>query len=391
MILMNKNNTKKILILHNRYQNIGGEDIAVDQEVEALKKFFTVKELYFSNQLENYLNDIFGLLTSNNKKSKNVLIKLIENFEPDIVYIHNTWFKASLGIFNELKKRNIKTILKIHNFRFDCTRFHSAKLHFKDDETCFKCGNHVSKSSIYNKYFEESFLKSFLINRYGIKYFEKILSNDLSIFVLTKFQKEYLETLGVNKNNIYIQPNLIKFSDEELNIVREKSFTYAGRISNEKGLNELINAFKLSNLKDYKLNIIGTGPLLNKIQQENLKFNNINFYGEIDNHSVLKVIRSTKAVITATRMFEGQPTILCEASINKTPSIYPDFGGMSEFFPDNYKLSFKQFDYEDLIKKIVYVAENDTSALGVENYGFLKQKLRDDSIAQTIDTLINYE
>ena len=44
-----------------------------------------------------------------------------------------------------------------------------------------------------------------------------------------------------------------------------------------------------------------------------------------------------------------------------------------------------------LIKKIVYVAENDTSALGVENYGFLKQKLRDDSIAQTIDTLINYE
>ena len=49
MILMNKNNMKKILIIHNKYQNIGGEDIAVDQEVNTLKKYFDVQELYFSN------------------------------------------------------------------------------------------------------------------------------------------------------------------------------------------------------------------------------------------------------------------------------------------------------------------------------------------------------
>ena len=30
---------KKVLIIHNKYQNIGGEDIAVDEEIEILQSF----------------------------------------------------------------------------------------------------------------------------------------------------------------------------------------------------------------------------------------------------------------------------------------------------------------------------------------------------------------
>ena len=34
------------------------------------------------------------------------------------------------------------------------------------------------------------------------------------------------------------------------------------------------------------------------------------------------------------------------------PSIFPDYGGMSEYFPDQYQLSFEQFNYENLLSKI---------------------------------------
>ena len=79
MILMNKKNMKKILIIHNKYQNIGGEDIAVDQEVNSLKKYFDVQELYFSNNLSNHFSDIFGLLSSNNKKINEILNKTLKH------------------------------------------------------------------------------------------------------------------------------------------------------------------------------------------------------------------------------------------------------------------------------------------------------------------------
>ena len=32
---------KRILVLHNKYQNIGGEDIAVENEIGFFKKFKT--------------------------------------------------------------------------------------------------------------------------------------------------------------------------------------------------------------------------------------------------------------------------------------------------------------------------------------------------------------
>ena len=35
------------------------------------------------------------------------------------------------------------------------------------------------------------------------------------------------------------------------------------------------------------------------------------------------------------------------------PSLFPDTGGISEFFPDNYEFKYKQYDYEDLKTKLI--------------------------------------
>ena len=70
------------------------------------------------------------------------------------------------------------------------------------------------------------------------------------------------------------------------------------------------------------------------------------------NEDVLNLIRKSRAVITATLMNEAQPRILFEASANGIPSIFPSFGGMDEYFPKNYELSFEQFNYKDLEQKI---------------------------------------
>ncbi len=81
-------------------------------------------------------------------------------------------------------------------------------------------------------------------------------------------------------------------------------------------------------------------------------FGNIEFLGPQNHESALEIIKKSRGVVTATKMYEGQPRLLCEASINGIPSLFPDFGGMGEFFPNDYKLKFKQFDYFDLVDKL---------------------------------------
>ena len=118
----------KILVIHNNYQNVGGEDIAVESEINLLKKYYEVEVLYFENNYKNILSLIFSFLFNSNLNSNKELKKIIKVFKPDVAYIHNTWFTASVGIFKLLSKNGIKTLIKVHNFRYDCTRNYLRRL-----------------------------------------------------------------------------------------------------------------------------------------------------------------------------------------------------------------------------------------------------------------------
>ena len=123
---------------------------------------------------------------------------------------------------------------------------------------------------------------------------------------------------------------------------------YAGRISTEKGVEDLIESFLRSELNNFRLKILGDGPDLRRLN-EKYSDKRIIFYGQKSNDEVLEIIKNSKAVVTATRLYEGQPTLLCEASGFGVPSIFPLTGGINEFFPSNYILGFEQFDYSDCL------------------------------------------
>lgn len=345
---------KKILVIHNRYLEKGGEDIAVNHEVELLKDKFNVKELYFDNKINNYLSQAFYFLINKNIKSIGRLRNILNDFEPDLVYVHNTWFKGSLGIFQELKKHNQKTVIKLHNFRYLCTNSLSIKNHLNGKRTCPACGMNEGKK-VFNKYFQNSYLKSLLVIYYGKKYFKIISSSKFKILVLTNFHKNYFIDKNIS-TNVSVLNNFVSIIEEQ-----EKDFddymVYAGRISKEKGVKELIDAFKKANLEKMHLKIIGNGPHLQNLINLHKSDKNIIFYGSLSNQETMKIIAKASCIVTATKLWEGQPTLLCEASFFGKPSIFPNTGGISEFFPKNYSLMFEQNNYSDLITKLK-LAEN---------------------------------
>ena len=379
----------KILIVHNKYSQLGGEDVAVDNEIELLSDYFNVETIFFKNEIKSYLSQFIYFIRNNNKTSVSELEKKIKEFQPDIAYVHNTWFKASLAIFNVLRKHNIKTLVKLHNFRYDCTRFFLKHNHLKTDHTCPKCGMINKRSSFFNKYFKESFLKSVFMIIYGKKYFKILNRYELKILVLTNFHKKYLTSLGIQSSKIYVFRNPIKINNKKLDNSKKNYFVYSGRISEEKGVNELINAFLDSNIKDFGLKIVGDGPDLKKLKNKYSK-NNIEFLGLIPNKESLRIIENSIAVITATKLYEGQPMLLCEASSLGVPSIFPNFGGISEFFPESNQLAFEQFNYGDLLKKINMFCDSDfINKAGVENKNYIEDKLNSKNLVEQFKSIIN--
>lgn len=379
---------KKLLIVHNKYREEGGEDLSVENEITLLKKYFELEVLYFDNYIHNYIQQFIAFVINRNHKSQQILSDKLNAFKPDHVYVHNTWFKASNGIFKTLSENGIVPLLKLHNFRQCCTTSFLSKHHLDGEQICKACGYSNLDTGYFNKYFPKSYLKSFFVIFYGKKYIKILKNYDLKILVLTKFHKKFLINKGIDREKIFVYPNFIPNQKDQINTEDKDYILYAGRISKEKGLGELIKSFKKAEMKNLKLKIIGDGPIYQDLSN---KYNSekIQFYGRLDNSEVLQLIRNSKAVITVTKLYEGQPTLLCEAASLGVPSIFPKTGGVGEFFPDKYLLSFTQFDYDDLVKKIKLL--NDTDLIqqqGVESKNFINDYISENRLIELFEMVL---
>ena len=349
---------EKLLIIHTRYIERGGEDIAVDNEVNFLKNFYNVEVLFFQNIRPRKISDILGLITSDNYQSEKILSEKINKFKPDFIIINNLWFKGSIGILKYCLKNNLNTSIKLHNYRYSCTRNYSSVKHLNGNKICPACGLEKTKVGVFNKYFQESIIKSLLAINFSRKFIKLLENKSLKILTLTNHHKNHLIDLGIDTSRIFLQPNPLSQDSKALNLQSKRlnQVVYAGRISHEKGLIQLLESWNKLEDNKCKLVLLGEGPLLKKIKKYNSK--NLEVKGYVNNSEVLQIISQSKAVVTATKLLEGQPTLLCEASILETPSLFPDAGGIKDFFPNNYKYTFKQYDYEDLFEKLKIIALN---------------------------------
>ena len=375
-------------MIHNKYRFMGGEDIAVENELNFLKEKFDVETLFFDNNLRNFISEIKSFVLNKNTKSIKKLKNKIDEFKPDVIYIHNTWFKASVGIFKFLEKQNIEILLKIHNFRYFCTKNFLSSNHFEDRKLCKACGLKRKSMGIFNKYFQDSYLKSFIAIRYGKKYFKILKNSNIKILVLTDFHKNYLEKLGVDKSKLFIFRNYLDVNKSNKFRNTENYIIYAGRISKEKGVEKLIKGFLKCDFKDIKFKIVGQGPDKAKLKKQYID-ESIEFLDQMSNSDVLNLIKKAISTVTSTSLFEGQPTLLCEASSLGVPSIFPNSGGIKEFFPDDYDLSFNYDSDDDLILNLSKVRNlSKMSKQGIENHQFISELLNKDQMFDEFEKII---
>ena len=382
---------KKILILHNNYKNYGGQNSNLENEILFLKKYYIVENITVKNSNKLNLKVLISLMLLSNSDSNKKLKSKLNDFKPNLVYVHNTWFTLNLGIFKILKKRKIKTVIKIHNFRYKCASSYFKKNHLKSESFCKSCNFDSSLNMLFNKYFQDSYLKSFFVIFFTRNYIKILRNNIFHIFSISNFHKNNLLEIGIKNNNIKLFFNPIEIPPK-INYDPSSNYViFAGRLTNEKGIDELLSAWINADLDGIILKIIGTGEILKElISKYNHK--NIEFLGELENTLVLEQIKSARAVVTATKMHEGHSKLLSEASSVGVPSIFPKFGSMIEFFPDDYQLSFEQYNYDSLIEKIMKLDDKKLlEHLSITNYNFLKEKLDTEILISKFHEVLNYE
>ena len=385
---------QKILIIHNNYKITGGEDTNIVEEIKMLKEKFEVETLFFSNSDKFNFFDLVSILFGKNLKSDIKIKKKVQEFQPNIVYIHNIWYKVSFGVFKILKEKKIKTLFKIHNFRYECSRHFLVKNHINSYEVCNACSNSRSSLQIFNKYFPESYLKSIFSIIFSKRLVKALKQFDIKVLVISKFHKSKIISNGIDRKKVYLLHNPLDIKSNYLKKTYNPNSDYvvfAGRLTKSKGIEHMIQAWLRADLDNIRLKIIGDGELLLSLK-DRYESNQITFLGQKDLDKTQEEISNARSVITCTKMYEGQPRLLTEASSLKIPSIYPSFGSMNEFFPEGYELSFEQFNYKSLDEKLNLLKNKDLlSKVSDDVYQFVEKTLASKHILKQFQNINEYE
>jgi len=153
----------------------------------------------------------------------------------------------------------------------------------------------------------------------------KTWQNKVSGYIaLTDFMKQKYIEGGFPAHKIAVRPLYIH-PDPGYKQGEKKYALYAGRLTVEKGLPFLLNAWKHLDEK-IPLKIIGDGKLRDYVIEESSQMDEVEYHDWTSHEELLKLIAEARFFIFPSQWYEGFGRVILEAFLRRVPLIATDLG-----------------------------------------------------------------
>jgi glycosyltransferase involved in cell wall biosynthesis len=317
----------KVLQIHNRYREAGGEDTVAARETSLLRAAgHTVVEYHVGNPTEPRGAASTLLVAPWNPRAAARLRNQIEEVRPDIAHVHNTWWTLTPSILRELDRLGVPTVATLHNYRLMCV---NAQL-FRNGAPCEDCVGSHPWHGVQHRCYRGSVPASTVsaatiqLNRW-LRTWQRVDR----ILVLTDFARSRFVASGIPADHLHLKPNFVDDPGRRFGSPSSsQTVLFVGRLSEEKGIADLLDVWATTVPVDLKLAVVGDGPLRSSL--ESLNIPNVHFVGQLAGPEVQQLMLSSRALVFPSIWYEGQPMVLLEALAAGLPLVVSDIGGLPE-------------------------------------------------------------
>ncbi len=309
----------RVLVLHSRYRSgaISGENRVVDDEVRLLREAgHEVRVL--DPQPDSALRSAVGVIWDARRVGE--VRGTVRAFRPDVVHVHNVFPALSPAVIRVSAAEGVPVAMTLHNFRLFCL---PATL-LRNGRVCEDCLGRLPWRGVLHGCFRESVLAS-------VPYFAALsLHRSIGTFgrvarflAVSGFVRAKHAEAGLDGARIVVKPNFAWPAPR-----REGPggpFLYLGRLSEEKGVEDLVRAWR-SDLG--RLVVVGDGPLAPRLRA--LAGEGVELRGSVPPEEVPALVAGVRAVLVPSLCYEAFARVVVEAYAAGVPVVASRIGALPE-------------------------------------------------------------
>lgn len=252
---------------------------------------------------------------------------MIAEFRPDVAHVRNIYHHLSPSILWELKAQKIPVIYHLNDFKILCPSYNLVV----NGEACESCKGgkfwHVLKMKCYPGWTERMALVLEAYVHQWVGTYRKCVDCFLapSQFVRQKFVEH-----GWDVERFEVLPHFQAVKPAPQASAENASILYFGRLSQEKGVADLLHA--MHKLPKIKLVIAGEGPEREKLERlaNELKLTNVEFAGKISGEALTRAIAGSRFSVFPSHAYETLGKTILESYAAGRAVIATDLGSRRE-------------------------------------------------------------
>lgn len=264
------------------------------------------------------------------------LDRLLRDERPDIAHIHLMWGQITGSILPVLRRHGVPVVYTVHDYRLVCPAYT-----FRNGrgQVCEQCGGGAFWHCFTNNCCKGNRLFSAVMA--AEQYFRNAFFNparyiDGFIYVsdfAREIQERYMPAAAAVKS-VRLYNFTMSQADSPKRRAPRPYFLYFGRLSYEKGVATLLEAF--TDKPAARLLLVGTGPEEMQLKRfaADRKMDNVEFIGYKKGSELTELVAGADFVIVPSEWYENNPMTVVEAYAVGTPVIGARIGGIPEIVAD---------------------------------------------------------
>jgi len=275
-----------------------------------------------------------------NREAESKIEQLVVAEKPDIAHIHNIYHYITPAILPVLKKHGVPIVFKLSDYKVICPNY---KL-FTESAPCTRCKGGKFYNAVTHKCLKNSYAASSIAMLEAYYHRKHNTYDNVDYFLApSEFMKKTCISFGIPEEKFKILRNTFDFTRFEPKREKQNFIFYIGRLSEEKGIKNLIDAIEMlktqNRLNDHILKITGTGPQEQalKDQVEKLNLNEeVIFTGFCQKFSTewTDLMQNARVSVLPSIWYDNSPNTISESMAFGTPAIVSDRGGSKEQLTD---------------------------------------------------------